>query len=778
MLRSILSLTTRHFLRNLYFSSLTLGSLVIGISVVILIGLWDRYEFSYDRQDPDAARVFVVLQNGEYDGEIETSEEFNVPLMDFLSRELPEAEAVTRIDNQEQQLTVGDTRIRKSGICADSAFFTVFQTRIVQGQADKPFPHHRAIAISTTLAELLFRDQQAMGKFISLDGKREFIVSAVYEAWPRNNSMNYIHFVLPYEAMPHAPDEWTSYYLKLRSAASAKAVEMKIDKKLAALKPAAKPSAMLFSLVDWRLRWHFENGEQSGGRIVYVTIFNVTAAFILLMACINYVNLATARASRRAREIGVRKVTGATQSLLVRQFLMESLVLSAAATVLSSLLVLLILPVVQAFTGLPLEWNWNDPVILGGLVTISVFTGLAAGIYPAFLLSSLRPAVVLKGNVYSALSGAGMRKVLVGFQFALSIGMIFVALMMWRQTNFLLKRDVGYDKHNVINVWLPTDVIRPQEALKTELLRHPSVKAAAFGGASPMEINGYTDVKWQGMPADPVYLYGVTVDFDMIPALGLKIVQGRNFSKDRPADSLNFIINKKAADLMGFKDPIGQQITYGMYGTHTGEIIGVMEDFHNDDIHFPIAPVAFVAGKSTQLFNLFIRYEEGQMQAAVDHLNKTFDRFYPGVTFTHSFLDEDFETQMHREIFLGKLSLTLTCIAIFIAVLGLLGLTLFSVERRTKEVGIRKVLGASVGQVMALFFREFVRPALLSFVIAFPVANYILQQYLEAFAYRIPITWMSFGAVALGALALIFVVVSVHTYRAAVTNPVESLKHE
>lgn len=778
MLRSILSLTARHFFRNIYFSSLTLGSLVIGISVVILVGLWNRYEFSYDRQDPEAERVFLVMSNELFEGEIQTGEEFNVPLVDFLSKELPEVEAATRIDNTGQQLTVGDTRVRKDGIAVDSGFFRMFRTRIVEGNADRTFSSNRSMAISHVLAELLFRGESAVGKTIQLDGNREFFVTAVFEAFPRNNSLHYVDFVLPYESIPHAPDEWTDYYVKLLPGASIEGVQAKIDRKLAVLLPEGKTTSFLFALTDWRLHWNFVNGKPTGGRIVYVVIFTVTAAFILLMACINYINLATTRASRRAKEIGVRKVTGATQAILVRQFLTESVLLSVLATGISVLLVTLALPVVNAFTGLPLAVDWNDTILLAGLACITLFTGLAAGVYPAFLLSSMRPALVLKGNVFSALSGAGIRKVLVGFQFALSIGMIFTALMMWKQTDFLLKRDVGYDKHNVINVWLPTDVMRPNEALKTELVRHPSVKAVAYSGASPMEINGYADVRYAGMPAEPVYLYGVTVDFDMIPALELRMVEGRNFSRHRPADSMNFIINRKAAELMGFDDPIGQRISYSMYSEKTGEIIGVIEDFHNDDIHLPIAPVIFVPGRTTELFNLFVRYEEGRMEEALAHLKTTFDRLYPGVHFAHSFLDEDFETQMSREIFLGKLSLALTGIAILIAVLGLLGLTMFSVERRTREVGIRKVLGASVPQVMVLFFREFTRPALVSMVVAFPVASYLLERYLAGFAYRIPFTLWSFLLVALGALTVLLLVVSFHTYKAAVSNPVEALKSE
>ncbi len=779
MLRAILTLTTRHFFRNLYFSSITLGSLVVGIAVVVLLCLWDRYEFGYDRQDPDAERVFVVLSNERLDGEISTSESYNVPMADFLTSELPEVEAMTRIDNSEQQFTVDQRTLRKSGIYADSTFFKIFPAAILEGSPETPMPGTRSVAISDVLARLLFRDSSPLGKFVLLDGKRELVVTAVYQEYPRNNSLHYVDFVLPFHSKPRQPEEWVNYYVKLYPDADKLAVEKKIDVHLQKVFGHDRNTAYLHALTDWRLRWNFENGKPSGGRIVYVVIFNVTGAFILLMACINYVNLATARASRRAREIGVRKVTGATHHVLMKQFLTESLILSTVASGLALGLVALVLPSVRLFLSLPLFLEWTDPVLLSGMFAIAVITGLLAGAYPAFLLSAVRPAAVLKGNVYSMLAGAGVRKALVTFQFALSIGLVFVALLMWKQTDFLLQRDVGYDKHNVINVWWPTDVALPQESFKTELARHPSVKAVAFGGASPMEINGYTEVKWAGMHADkPTLLYGVTVDFDMIPTLGLKLVEGRNFSPDRPSDSSNFVINRKAAELMGMEHPVGQQISYSMFRETKGEIIGVIDDFHNDDIHLPIAPVVFVAGRPKELFNLFVRYEEGQATEALANLKSVFAKFYPGVSFSHSFLDEDFEMQMYREIFLGNISMALTVIAIFIAVLGLLGLTLFSVERRTKEVAIRKVLGATVAQVMALFFREFVRPALVAILIAFPIANYFIQQYLEAFAYRVPVTALTFLSIAIGALMVISVVVSFHTYKAAVTNPVEALKWE
>lgn len=301
---------------------------------------------------------------------------------------------------------------------------------MLEQQSVDPFPGKQSIAISDVLARLLFGSADAVGKFILFDKQHEYAVTAVFEAYPDNNSHWYVDFVLPYDAIPRQPDEWTNYYVKLHAGASKAAVDEKLT---AWLKPLLKPydiEAYLFCQTDWRLRWNFENGVPAGGRITYVIIFNITAAFILLMACVNYVNLATARASRRAREIGVRKVTGATQRVLIRQFLTESVLMSLLATIASVLMVMLLLPLVRDFTSLQLTMDLTDPVMILGLVSITIVTGLIAGSYPAFLLSSLRPALVLKGNVFTALAGAGVRKALVAFQFALSVGMIFVALMM------------------------------------------------------------------------------------------------------------------------------------------------------------------------------------------------------------------------------------------------------------------------------------------------------------------------------------------------------------
>lgn len=776
MIRSILVLTIRNFFRNFNYSVLTLSGLVLGITTGLLTFSLLYFEFTYDRQNPAANRIFTILMHELFDGTIHTSEDSTVPLADFLRQEVPEIEYMTRLDNEFVELKYNDVAVEKDGTYADSSYFNVFPAKIVEGNPDKALQSKNAVALSSRLSKILFPDGKAAGKFVSI-GRQEYQVSAVYEAYPANNSMQYVSFVLPYDARKSPADVPQHYFVKLIAQEKQAVVEDKLNQKLKQFYQNDNVKATLFCLTDWRLHGNFENGQATGGRIVYVVSFGFIGLFILIMACVNYMNMATARATRRAREIGVRKMTGATQRMLVRQFITESLFISAVAAAIAALCAALLLPLFRELTGLAVTIDWSDPVLLSGFVLITALTGILAGSYPAFLLSSFRPAVVLKGSMFTSMTGSGIRRGLVVFQFILSIVFVFGALVMWKQTSFLLNKDVGYDKHNVINVWLASPDL-PIQSFRTEVAKHSAVVSVSYGGASPMEVNGAAEVKWPGKAPGEVALYGATADFDMIPTLGLKIIQGRNFSRDLITDSANYIINQRAAELLGFKNPIGQRITYTMYGDREGEIIGVINDFQNDDIHLPMAPVIFGIGRQrSEITNMFIRYQPGRLEEALNHLKATYKKFTTSAL-NYSLLDKDYEGQLYREIVIRRLSMIFTAIAILIAILGLMGLALFNAERRTKEIGIRKVLGASVAQVLQLMYKEYVRPTAISLVIALPLAYYLMRQYLEGFSYRISLHGGFFIATSVGLILLVLLIVSAQSYKAAVKNPAESLKVE
>jgi putative ABC transport system permease protein len=447
------------------------------------------------------------------------------------------------------------------------------------------------------------------------------------------------------------------------------------------------------------------------------------------------------------------------------------------ATFISLLAAYLLLPFFNQLINVKLTIPLADPVLLTGLFSIGLLTGLLAGSYPAFLLSSLKPAAVLKSNSSAALTGPGLRKGLATFQFTLSIILIFSAIVMRQQTDYLLKKDLGYDKNNVINIWLPPDL--PLQSFKAEILAHSSVLSAGLGGASPMEVNGYAPVRRTGnSDGDQLLLNGVSGDHDLLPTLKLEFVQGRNFSPGLTSDSSSFIITQKAAALLGFSDPIGQTITYTMFGEQEGKIIGVIKDFHNEDIHAPIDPVIFTFGTKKDLHNLFVRYADGHLDEVLAHITAVFHKFQPGIPLPYSFLDKDFENQFYREKLLGNLSVWFTVIALIIAGLGLFGLTMFNTQRRIKEIGVRKVLGASVTQVLILLYLDFFRPVVVSFLLAFPLAYYLMEQFLQGYAFRISIPALTFILVGAAMIAFVLLTVSYQSFQAATKNPVDSLKVE
>lgn len=780
MIRSIIHFVFRNFARHFSFSLITLGSLVLGITTALLMFLWIKYEVTYNKSMIDNDRVFTLMTSYKIEGEIQTDEGTGFPLIDFLSHEVPEIEAVSRIYDSQLILSNGNKSIGKTGIYADTSFFRVHLPVYLSGKGNQVLPNNRSIVISQLLANELFGTDNVIGKSILVDHKDEYLISGVFAPFPDDSSFKRLHFVLPFAARPAGADYWkTDYHIKLYTASSHEAVEKKIDQKVAQLSPddIGSVKSLLFAMEDWRLHWEFKNGKSSGGRILYVITFSITSLFVLVMSCVNYMNIATARATKRMREIGVRKMTGATQRVLISQFMTESLIITSVAALVSILLANLLLPLFNELVGQRLVFSFSDPVLIAGLLCITLFTGLLAGSYPALVLSSYKPATVLKGNLYTSTSGAGFRNGLVVFQFALSVVMIFCAMVMWKQIDFLLKRDLGYDKYRIINVWLGRSSGYSFDNIHSMITSHSAIESAGFSGASPMEINGFAECNVVNAPfSSPLPFYGVNIDQHFLQTLKFELVAGRNFS--RASDSSNFIITQTAANLLGFKSPVGQRITYNMFGNQEGEVIGVIKDFQNDDIHVPVKPVVFVFGKPPEIANLFVRYQEGRLEEALAHVRTVFEKIQPGIPLNYSLLDSDYETQLYRETLLGKISISFTVVAVAIACLGLFGLVLFNTQRRTKEIGIRKVLGATEHQIVLMLCRNVVPFVLYSLLIAFPIAYYIMQNFLEDFPTRISISPNLFLMVAGLISLMVLLTISYLSLKAARQNVVESLKTE
>jgi putative ABC transport system permease protein len=689
---------------------------------------------------------------------------------------VPEIESVTRIDRTRAYLAYKNKSVEKFGVCADKDYFDVFNAKVLSGNPSKLFPDNNSIVVSDEMARLLFGNEDAVGKVVSLNLKMEYKVTGVFAAFPSNSSISYVQYVIPFHARRRDPEELQAICVKLNGAASRHAVEKKIDLKLREILED-DASSILFCFTDWRLHWSFENGKESGGRIVYIVIFSLTALFILTMACVNYINLSTARSAVRGREIAIRKMTGATRPALIWQFICETLAITCIATSISLMLAYILLPEFSQLMEARLTFSIVDSTFLIGLLAIMLFTGLLAGSYPAFLLSSFKPAVVLKGTLYPFIAGAGLRKALAIFQFALSAILIFCTVTVQQQINFLLKKDLGFDKNNVLIVDIDPRFGIPLYTFKSELMRSPVVLSAGISDSSPIEINGAAEVQLSDRSnAQALTFNGASCDEDYLPTIGLKFLHGRNFSSTIPPDSVNFIITQKGAELLGYEDPIGQVIKFDLYHEQEGKIIGVIQDFHNEDIHVPANPVIFSYRREEHSARIFVRYQEGKLDDALEHSKAVFDKFQPAVPMQYGFLDRDFENQFYYERVLRRFTICFTVIGIVINCLGLLGLSIFNTQRRIKEIAVRKILGATMNQIMMLLYRDFAKPVTIAFLVAFPIAYYLMSTFLEAYPFRIKISFFDFLTVVAIMIGVVTLTVSLQSFRAAAKNPVDSLR--
>ncbi len=779
---AFLKTTFRHLQRHTMYTFLSLSGLVIGLVTSLLIFMWIVDELSYDKQHPDNDRVFrVMYHERQANGEVLTLEETPSLLADYLKHEIPEVEKVSRAGFWERKLlSLGNTAAYFDGRFADAEFVSVFNLTLLAGDPKNLIPDNRSIIVSRRIAKTFFPNGDALGKFIQVDRKEEMKITGIYENHSRLSSLGE-EFLLPISVYLGTP-AWDNLdvgtYVKLKRADADAAVTEKIYDKINQERNISQTSLSMFRLTDWRLHWRFKDGKISGGRIDIVIAFGIIAAFILAMACINYMNLATARAAMRAKEIGVRKMSGATRRILVRQFLGESLVISFSAGLVSLLGIYLLLPLFSALTGKELTFVLFDAVFLTGAFTFSLISGLLAGSYPAFVLASLKPSTVLKGNLHEGLTGAVLRKYLVIFQFSLSLILIVSAVVIQQQVNFLRSRDLGFDQKNVLYIEPGQDSNLSVDVFRAEALRRPGIKYVVEGAANPMEING---VGTAVVPArggnEQVVVNGATCDYDYLPALGFTFVSGRNFSRDHASDSNAFVITEKAADMIGFENPIGQSITYGK----TGTIIGVIRDFQNAEIHETAAPVIFFLGDKESFGywrRLFIGYRPGQLNEVRDYLKAVYEKLEPGLPLEFGFLDRDFDSQFRSDKLLGSLAIWFTVIAVAIACLGLFGLTLFNTQRRTKEIGVRKVIGASVANLVFMLCKDFSRPVIISITIAVPVAYLLLGQFLQRYPLHMDLPWMSFAVTSVALLAIALLTVSYQSFRAARQNPVEALKTE
>ncbi len=773
--------------RSKGYSFINISGLAIGIACSIFTLLWVMDEFAYDDFHKDKEMIFVFRTNSKNTDGTFTFAATSGRLAEGL-REFPEVEESARASFRQRILfNYKDKSFYEQGAYADASLLTIFTFPLIEGDVTNPLPDANSAVITRKLAEKYFNGESAIGKIIRINNETDVRITAVAEDIPTQSTIQF-QLLLPYSIYKKTDpynEEWGAWtggntYVKLRAGTDKIKMEDKISRQIT--HPKIWPrwgetvEHVLLPLADWHLRSNYENGKQSGGRLQYTKAFGLVAAFILLIACVNFMNLATARSLNRAKEIGVRKVVGAVRQSLAGQFLSESVLISIISSITALGLVLLLLPLFNKLTDKRLFIDYTNPLLISGFVGITLFTGLLAGSYPAFFLSSLRAIQILKDK-FSGGSGASVRKTLVVFQFSLSVILIICALVVYQQIEYMRKKELGFDKDNVFYIRASDNLIKNYASFKQQLVNYPGILSVTRAAVEPMNIQSgleLGDDGWRGKEKeDNVAFQWLKCDHDFLSAFNFDFVAGRNFSMEFPADSNNFVINEEAARQMNFDSPVGETLKVIRKGT----IIGVVKDFHSAGLDQPIQPV-IISMSPDESNQFFIHYESGKLTETMEYATKVYKKIEPDFPMEYTFLNDTFDTQYKNEILIEKLSTCFMIIAVFISCLGLFGLSSFTAERRVKEMGIRKILGANVSQLITLLCRDFVVLVVIALMIGFPIGWWLGNQFLASYAFRTDLSISTFIVTGVSLLVIALLTVSYQSAIAAMRNPVTSLRRE
>ncbi|SFD81431.1 ABC transporter permease [Spirosoma endophyticum] len=785
MFRNYVKIAVRSLLKNKLYSGINILGLALGMACSLLIGLWVKDELSYDRFLPDAERIHYVRVNFPYNGEIVTNYVTPGPLQEAIAQSIPQVAAVTKVNyGPEMLIKVGEKTSKERGRFATSDFFGVFDLPVVYGDPKAALAQPNKIVVTRKLAEKYFPIGSALGKTLQLDNDKFYTVGAVIEDVPANSS-------LPFEWLVNwkvQEQDWMktwgnnsfATYVRLKPNTTPEQAEAAMKniyprfagKNFETGRPTLQP------ITDLHLYGEYKNGKSVGGRIEYVRIFSIVALFILLIACINFMNLATARSANRAKEVGVRKVVGAMRSSLVGQFLSESVLTSLLAVVLAIGLVWLVLPTFNTVFTKQLTLNLGEPVLWVIIVGLVLITGVVSGSYPALFLSSLQPIKILKGRLQFGSGPALFRRALVVFQFSLSIFLIVGMLAVGKQMDYLRTKNLGLDRENVVYIPLEGEIAQPKkvEPFRQEVMRAPSIASATTTMSLPINVQSTSgDLNWPGKdPALQTTVSAMAVGGGFIKTMNIKLLGGRDFQVDSPADSSSYLINEATAKLMGMKDPVGKEI---QFWSGKGRVVGLMKDFHLNSLHQAITPLVLTFNASNTSY-LLVKTRAGQAQQAIADLERITKEFNPNYPFNYHFIDEEYESLYRSEQQVNTLVNYFGLLAIVISCLGLFALAAFTAEQRTKEIGVRKVLGASVPNIVGLLSKDFLKLVLIALVLASPLAWWALSKWLDTFAYQTELTWWIFGVAGVTAVVIAFLTVSYQSIKAALTNPVTSLKAE
>ena len=776
MIKNYLKVAFRNIIRHKVLSAINILGLAIGIACTVLILQWVQHELSYDRFHENAENLYVAtFSNG--------SPVTPSALAGFLKSEYPEILNTSRLTyGGRNLLTVRETKTMEDGcIMTDPAFLEMFTIPFLRGNPQTALNDPYSIIISQRIAEKYFGTEDALYKTITYGVSTDLKVTGIFQNYPENSHMVF-EYILPIAFLKEEGHnintwDWNNLwtYVQLRDQVPVASVDVKISNVVENHRPQDQRALSLQPIT----RLHLYRFNTNSGPIIYVYLFSAMAFFILLIACINFMNLTTAHSTIRAKEVGIRKTVGAGKTDLIRQFFTESVLLTLFSLFIGIVIIILFLPSFNTLTGkqFTVRLLSRQAGILG-IFGITLFTGIVAGSYPALFLSRFQPIKVLKGTLTAGNKGALFRKVLVVLQFTVSIFLIFMTLMIYSQVIYLRGMDLGFNKENIVYFDIGSRFRQNMETVKTGLRANPNIRAVTLVNVAPycfITNAGYGDVHWEGKTGQQVKMVMTSVDYDYLDVFGLKMSRGRFFSKEYMTDvSDGYVVNEAAVKAMEMDDPIGKELTIWEL---KGRIVGVIQDYHFESLRSKIVPMAMRI-QPDNYYQACVRIRPGDVPATLAFLEKKWHEIYPEYPFEYRFLDDAIDSRYRSEERIGKIVTHFTILAILISSLGLFGLASFAAERRTKEIGIRKVCGATVMGLLLLLSKDFLRLVLFAWILAIPAAYYLMDKWLSVYAYRVPLNIFVILFAGMVSIIVSIFTVSYHTLKAARANPVQALRYE
>jgi ABC-type antimicrobial peptide transport system permease subunit len=786
MIKNYFKIAWRNLFRNKGFSATNLLGLTIGITCTILISLWVKDELTYDKFHVNYSSIYKLYANRDFNNQKFTDENMVLPLAGTIGKQIPQIKnAVVTTHRQPHILTYGENKLKKEGYTVSERFFDMFSWKFIHGTPATALPDAYAIVLTQSAAKALFGKEDPVNKIIKVDNEYDAKVTAIVADVPGNstfqfdfiNAFNYNNDFLK-RAMTNWQNSSWDVFVQVNPGTNMKMVEKSIndikyqhdegDKRIS--------TYFAFPMNKWRLQSEFKDGKNTGGMIEYVRLFSIIAIIILLIACVNFMNLSTARSEKRAREVGVRKTLGSGKRQLIFQFFSESIILASIAFVLSILAVYILLPFFNALVDKHLSLNIVQPLFWVGAVVLILFTGIVAGSYPALYLSSFNPVKVLKGTFLSGKKSALPRHILVVGQFAISILLISATIIIYQQIQHIKNRDIGYNPDNLIMVPSTEDTQKNYAAIRDELMKTEKIDIVNRSFSPITEVWWKAPAPdWDGKPAGAeLIVASMATDIDYTKTMGVKIIEGKDFS-GVPADSANMIINEAAVKAMQLKTPIGTQLRYG---PNKYTVIGVTSNIVMESPFKAVDPMlVYFDPRNSNSINIRLKASV-KPQEALKSIAAVFKKYNPAFPFDYKFVDQEFGRKFLTENLISRITNIFAGLAIFICCIGLAGLASFTIEKRIREIGIRKVMGATLQQLLLLISKDFLKLVLIAFVIATPLAWWFMNSWLEKYPDRINISIWLFGAVGFLILLLALLVVSLNTMKAAIANPIKSLRTE